>query len=430
MPGGPAQLHRHAGRRLVVGQGVARRRRRRRRAPGGRPARCARRAGRRGAARPHRRRRTWTRTRRTRGARCAVRRARTWRRPRTPWCRRCRARPPSRRAARTGRPARRGRRRRAASPAPGGATCRRRCVPAARTASSCSGRTFDGPQPNRPSAGSRSAGRRNVGGGGRRSLCQHGSRSSARSERVRTCRVACRPASPAIAESATLAVDAKAKALQAPGRGRRRLRRRRARLPDARAHRRGGGRRLPRPKNHRYSPAGGLPDLKEAIAVKTKRDSGFDCTAAQVLVTNGGKHAVFTAFAALCDPGDEVICPAPYWTTYPEAITLAGGVPKVVDTTEETGFQVTVEQLEAACTERTKVLLFVSPDNPSGAVYPPEQVAAIGRVGGRAGRVGGHRRDLRAPDVRTPRVHVDAGARPRPRRAVRRSSTASPRRTP
>jgi aspartate/methionine/tyrosine aminotransferase len=133
------------------------------------------------------------------------------------------------------------------------------------------------------------------------------------------------------------------------------------------------------PKNHKYSPAAGLPELREAIAVKTKRDSGFDCTGSQVLVTNGGKHAVFTAFAVLCDPGDEVIVPAPYWTTYPEAITLAGGVPKIVDTSEETGFQVTIEQLEAACTPRTKALLFVSPDNPSGAVCPPEQVEAIGR---------------------------------------------------
>jgi aspartate/methionine/tyrosine aminotransferase len=132
-------------------------------------------------------------------------------------------------------------------------------------------------------------------------------------------------------------------------------------------------------KYHRYTPAGGLPELREAIAVKTKRDSGYDCSAAQVLVTNGGKHAVYTAFAALCDPGDEVIVPAPYWTTYPESIALAGGVPKVVETTEETGFQVTVDQLDAACTPRTKVLLFVSPDNPSGAVYPPEQVAAIGQ---------------------------------------------------
>jgi aspartate/methionine/tyrosine aminotransferase len=183
----------------------------------------------------------------------------------------------------------------------------------------------------------------------------------------------------AITESATLAVDAKAKALQAEGEavigfG--------AGEPDfatpehiveaAIAACRD-------PRNHRYTPAGGLPELREAIAVKTKRDSGFDCGAAQVLVTNGGKHAVFTAFAALCDPGDEVILPAPYWTTYPEAIALAGGVPKVAETTEETGFEVTVDQLEAAWTPRTKVLLFVSPDNPSGAVYPPEQVAAIGR---------------------------------------------------
>ncbi len=189
-------------------------------------------------------------------------------------------------------------------------------------------------------------------------------------------RVSARLAS--ITESATLAVDAKAKALQAAG--------------EAVVGFGAGEPDFPTPqhiveaaaaacrdaKNHRYSPAGGMPDLKEAIAVKTKRDSGFDCSASQVLVTNGGKHAVFTAFAALCDPGDEVICPAPYWTTYPEAITLAGGIPKVVDTTEETGFQVTVEQLDEACTERTKVLLFVSPDNPSGAVYSPEQVAAIG----------------------------------------------------
>ncbi len=183
----------------------------------------------------------------------------------------------------------------------------------------------------------------------------------------------------AIAESATLAVDAKAKALQAQGEavigfG--------AGEPDfpTPAHIVEAAVAACRdPRNHRYSPAGGLPELKEAIAVKTKRDSGFDCAAGQVLVTNGGKHAVFTAFAVLCDPGDEVICPAPYWTTYPEAIALAGGVPRIVDTTEETGFKVTVDQLEAAWTPRTKVLLFVSPDNPSGAVYPPDQVAAIGR---------------------------------------------------
>jgi aspartate aminotransferase len=182
-----------------------------------------------------------------------------------------------------------------------------------------------------------------------------------------------------IAESATLAVDAKAKGLKAAGEnvigfG--------AGEPD-----------FPTPphivdaavaacrdeKNHRYTPAAGLPELREAIAVKTKRDSGFDCGAGNVLVTNGGKHAVFTAFAVLCDPGDEVICPAPYWTTYPEAITLAGGVPVVIPTDEASGFRVSVEQLEAARTPRTKVLLFVSPDNPSGAVYPPDEVEAIGR---------------------------------------------------
>ena len=133
------------------------------------------------------------------------------------------------------------------------------------------------------------------------------------------------------------------------------------------------------PKSHRYTPAAGLPALREAIAAKTKRDSGFDAKTNDVLVTVGGKYAVFVAFAALCDPGDEVICPAPYWTTYPEAIALAGGVPKVVDTTEETEFKVTVEQLERARTPRTKVLLFVSPDNPSGAVYSREETIAIGK---------------------------------------------------
>jgi len=182
----------------------------------------------------------------------------------------------------------------------------------------------------------------------------------------------------AIAPSATLAVDAKAKALQAAGEnvigfG--------AGEPDfpTPAHIVDAAAEACRdPKNHRYSPAGGLPELKQAIADKTKRDSGFECAPPQILVTNGGKHAVYTAFAALCDPGDEVICPAPYWTTYPEAITLAGGVPVIVDTDAASGFQVTIEQLDDAYTERTKVLLFVSPDNPSGAVCPPDMVKAIG----------------------------------------------------
>ncbi|TCC37056.1 pyridoxal phosphate-dependent aminotransferase [Kribbella sindirgiensis] len=183
----------------------------------------------------------------------------------------------------------------------------------------------------------------------------------------------------AISESATLAVDAKAKALKAAGRpvigfG--------AGEPDfptpdyiveaAVAAARD-------PKNHRYSPAGGLPELKQAIADKTKRDSGYEIEASQVLVTNGGKHAVYNAFATLLDPGDEVLLPAPYWTTYPETIRLAGGVPVEVFADESQNYSVTVEQLEAARTPKTKALLFCSPSNPTGAVDSPETIAAIGR---------------------------------------------------
>jgi aspartate/methionine/tyrosine aminotransferase len=182
----------------------------------------------------------------------------------------------------------------------------------------------------------------------------------------------------AIAESATLAVDAKAKALKAAGENVIGFGAGEPDFPTPEHIVEAAVKACRDPKMHRYTPASGLPELREAIAAKTLRDSGFQTTANQVLVTNGGKHAVFTAFAALCDPGDEVIVPAPYWTTYPEAVTLAGGVPVVVDTTEETGFRVTVEQLEKALTKRTKVLLFVSPDNPSGSVYPPEEVKAIG----------------------------------------------------
>ena len=182
----------------------------------------------------------------------------------------------------------------------------------------------------------------------------------------------------AIAESATLAVDAKAKALKAAGENVIGFGAGEPDFPTPEHIVEAAVRACRDPKMHRYTPAAGLPELREAIAVKTMRDSGFQTTANQVLVTNGGKHAVFTAFAALCDPGDEVIVPAPYWTTYPEAVTLAGGVPVIVDTTQENGFRVTVEQLEKALTKRTKVLLFVSPDNPSGSVYPPEEVKAIG----------------------------------------------------
>ncbi|WP_017588412.1 pyridoxal phosphate-dependent aminotransferase [Nocardiopsis ganjiahuensis] len=183
----------------------------------------------------------------------------------------------------------------------------------------------------------------------------------------------------AISESATLAVDAKAKAMKAEGRpvigfG--------AGEPDfptpdyivdaAVAAAR-------EPRFHRYTPAGGLPELKKAIAEKTRRDSGYEVEPAQILVTNGGKQAIYEAFAAMLDPGDEVIVIAPYWTTYPESIKLAGGVPVFVVTDESTGYMAGVEQLEAARTERTKVLVFVSPSNPTGAVYPREQVRAIGR---------------------------------------------------
>jgi aspartate/methionine/tyrosine aminotransferase len=182
----------------------------------------------------------------------------------------------------------------------------------------------------------------------------------------------------AIAPSATLAVDAKAKALQAAGENVIGFGAGEPDFPTPEHIVEAAVAACRDPKNHRYTPAGGLPELKEAIAAKTARDSGFECSASQVLVTNGGKHAVYTAFAALCDPGDEVICPAPYWTTYPEAITLAGGVPVIIDTDASSGFQVTIDQLEAAYTERTKVLLFVSPDNPSGAVCPPDMVKAIG----------------------------------------------------
>lgn len=132
------------------------------------------------------------------------------------------------------------------------------------------------------------------------------------------------------------------------------------------------------PKNHRYTPVAGLPELREALAVKTKRDSNYDVTAAQVLVTNGGKQAVYNTFATLLDPGDEVIVPAPYWVTYPEAIQLAGGVPVPVLADETQGFRHTVEQLESVRTDKTKVLLFVSPSNPTGAVHTPEEVKAIG----------------------------------------------------
>ncbi|GAB2552677.1 pyridoxal phosphate-dependent aminotransferase [Leucobacter ruminantium] len=182
----------------------------------------------------------------------------------------------------------------------------------------------------------------------------------------------------AIAESATLKVDAKAKALQAEGRP---VISYAAGEPDfaTPAHIVDAARAaLDDPKNFRYTAAAGLPELREAIAAKTARDSGWDVPASQVIVTNGGKQAVYQSFQVLLDPGDEVIVPTPYWTTYPEAIQLADGVPVEVFAGADQGYKVTVEQLDAALTERTKVLLFVSPSNPTGAVYSPEETRAIG----------------------------------------------------
>ncbi len=189
----------------------------------------------------------------------------------------------------------------------------------------------------------------------------------------------------AIAESATLAVDAKAKALKAAGRPVIGFGAGEPDFPTPAPIVEAAVEAARDPRNHRYSPAAGLPELRGAIATKTKRDSGLDVPAAQVLVTNGGKQAVYQAFATLLDPGDEVLLPAPYWTTYPEAVALAGGVSVEVATDESTGYLATVEQLEAARTPRTKVLLFCSPSNPTGAVYPPDQVEAIGRWAAAAG---------------------------------------------
>jgi len=188
-----------------------------------------------------------------------------------------------------------------------------------------------------------------------------------------------------ISESATLAVDAKAKALKAAGRDVIGFGAGEPDFPTPEPIVEAAIAACRDPKMHHYTPAGGLPELKDAIAAKTKRDSAYEVTPAQVLVTNGGKQAVYEAFATLLDPGDEVLLPAPYWTTYPECIRLAGGVPVEVATDHASGYLATVEQLEAARTERTKVLLFCSPSNPTGAVYPREQVEAIGRWAVEAG---------------------------------------------
>ena len=182
----------------------------------------------------------------------------------------------------------------------------------------------------------------------------------------------------AIAESATLKVDAKAKALQAEGRPVISFAAGEPDFPTPANIVEAAAVAVRDPRNHKYTPAAGLPDLREAIAAKTLRDSGLEVSPSQVIVTNGGKQAVYQSFATVINEGDEVLLPSPYWTTYPEAVKLAGGVPVEVFAGADQDYLVTVEQLEAARTPKTTVLLFVSPSNPTGAVYAPEQVKAIG----------------------------------------------------
>jgi aspartate aminotransferase len=182
----------------------------------------------------------------------------------------------------------------------------------------------------------------------------------------------------AIAESATLAVDGKAKALKAAGRPVIGFGAGEPDFPTPDYIVKAAIDAAAKPANHRYTPTPGLPELRDAIVAKTLRDSNYVITADQVLVTNGGKQSVYQSFASIIDPGDEVILPSPYWTTYPECIKLAGGVSVEVFADESQNYCVTVEQLEAARTEKTKALLFCSPSNPTGSVYTPEQVKAIG----------------------------------------------------
>jgi len=182
----------------------------------------------------------------------------------------------------------------------------------------------------------------------------------------------------AIAESATLAVDAKAKALKAAGRPVIGFGAGEPDFPTPDYIVAAAASAASVPANHRYTPTPGLPELRDAIVAKTKRDSNYVITADQVLVTNGGKQSVYQAFATIIDPGDEVLLPSPYWTTYPECIKLAGGKTVEVFADETQSYLVSVEQLEAARTPKTKALLFCSPSNPTGSVYSPEQVKAIG----------------------------------------------------
>ena len=183
----------------------------------------------------------------------------------------------------------------------------------------------------------------------------------------------------AIAPSATLAVTAKAKAMAADGEPVIGFGAGEPDFPTPDHIVEAAEQACRDPKNHKYTPAGGIPDLRQAVATKTARDSGYAVDAAQVLITNGGKHAIYNTFATLLDPGDEVLLPSPFWTTYPESVALAGGTTVEVPTDETTGFRVSVDQLDRYATDRTKALLFVSPSNPTGAVYPRHEIEAIGR---------------------------------------------------
>lgn len=183
----------------------------------------------------------------------------------------------------------------------------------------------------------------------------------------------------AIAESATLAVDAQAKALKAAGRPVIGFGAGEPDFPTPQFIVDAAIAAAADPSSHKYTPAAGLPALRQAIADVTARDDNYTIDPSQVVVTNGGKQAVYQAFAAIIDPGDEVILPAPYWTTYPESIALAGGVPVEVFAGPEQDYLVTVDQLEAARTPKTKAMLLCSPSNPTGAIYSPEQITAIGR---------------------------------------------------
>jgi aspartate aminotransferase len=180
-------------------------------------------------------------------------------------------------------------------------------------------------------------------------------------------------------ESPTLAVTAKAKALRAAGEPVIGFGAGEPDFPTPGNIVEAAQRAAADPASHRYTPAAGLPGLRQAIATKTKRDSGLDVSADQVVVANGGKHALYNVFMALLDPADEVLIPAPYWVSYPEQVKLAGGVPVAVSTTKETGFRTSVAQLEEHRTAATKALVFVSPSNPTGAVYPQDEIAEIGR---------------------------------------------------